>query len=635
MGSIKKIVIFLTVILSLIGIILIIANINMSIIFENLDKSAGYNLEISESLKEIDLPMRVIINISQQDVYEEVKEQRLREVLFQKTESLKGNITNAVNKIDLVSESLNKGSIIVSNIIKPELFELNLIHMKEEYLRIEAEMIRIEERNTLKNGKIMEIVVANYEQLEIEFHTYNEYYVQRSADIRNQLMYLYNITLILLFLSIFSLILIVIRLLNTDLKFIEKTYYQIEHHDFDVNKVLNKPLFKEEVAILGMVKKYFDNQKAINGFKELVSKNYVIDDIMDHLLNTTNELMAIDRVDIAYYDQLNNVLVTEYGVAKYDRMYIDIGHVSDLKTSSLRTVIETKEGLINNNLLKTFEANPDSEGSKLSLKEGIRSNLTIPLIIKNEVFGVVIFGSKKSQRFTQDDYDFAASLIYEITGVLNRSYLMKIFVIRMTNTFARLVDKKDIETGEHLLRMEKYSYAIAQSLNHLNLETHLVDNKLTLAIKRNAAIHDIGKVGTPDYILKKPGKLTHEEYEEMKLHATIGGDIFKDLNKELSQFELSFYKIAENIARYHHEKWDGTGYPEQLAGYDIPIEARIIAVADVFDAISSKRVYKEAWSFEQSLEYLQKQSGKQFDPVIIEAFMKSLTRIREIFYNEY
>lgn len=198
-------------------------------------------------------------------------------------------------------------------------------------------------------------------------------------------------------------------------------------------------------------------------------------------------------------------------------------------------------------------------------------------------------------------------------------------------SFARLVDKKDNETGDHILRMVKYSRIIAEGVDKLNLKTHAVSKKTILAIERNASAHDIGKVAIMDNILKKPGKLTHEEFEIMKTHAAVGGDIFKELNDELSFFNNDFYKVAEEIARYHHEKWDGTGYPEGLKGASIPLVARIVALADVFDALSSKRVYKDAYSLEQSLEIINDSSGKHFDPVIVDAFNGEFDRIKSVY----
>ena len=139
-----------------------------------------------------------------------------------------------------------------------------------------------------------------------------------------------------------------------------------------------------------------------------------------------------------------------------------------------------------------------------------------------------------------------------------------------------------------------------------------------------ASLHDIGKIGIPDTILKKPGKLTREEFDEMKLHTEIGYKLMDGLN---------ISRIASNIVRYHHEKWDGSGYPKGLSGEEIPIEARIVALADVYDALRQKRVYKEAFTHEKAIEIISFQSEKHFDPQIVNIFLIHHNEFKKIFGN--
>jgi len=137
-------------------------------------------------------------------------------------------------------------------------------------------------------------------------------------------------------------------------------------------------------------------------------------------------------------------------------------------------------------------------------------------------------------------------------------------------------------------------------------------------------MHDIGKIGIKDDVLLKPGKLTKEEFEQIKKHVTIGQEILANTHREI-------LKIAEIIVSEHHEKYDGTGYPKGLSGKDIHIYGRITAVADVFDALSHKRVYKDAWEFDKILEYFQKERGKHFDPELIDIFFNNLDKIKPIY----
>lgn len=174
---------------------------------------------------------------------------------------------------------------------------------------------------------------------------------------------------------------------------------------------------------------------------------------------------------------------------------------------------------------------------------------------------------------------------------------------------------KDNETGRHVIRMSYYSKILAETLGY---SSDIVDEIFT-----TAPMHDIGKIGIPDLILRKPGKLDPNEWEEMKKHPIIGAKI-------IGEHSTGLLKTARTIAISHHEKWDGSGYPYQLRGEEIPIEARIVSVADVFDALTTERPYKKAWSVEDACNLLKEQAGKHFDPALIPRFLEKLPEILEI-----
>jgi putative two-component system response regulator len=171
---------------------------------------------------------------------------------------------------------------------------------------------------------------------------------------------------------------------------------------------------------------------------------------------------------------------------------------------------------------------------------------------------------------------------------------------------AKAAEFRDPETGAHILRMANYSCLIAR-----NLELSADDQETLL---QAAPMHDVGKLGTPDHILLKPGRLTVEEFEIMKRHAVIGHEILKDSASPVLQ-------AAAQIALTHHEKYDGSGYPQGLVGAQIPVFGRIVAVADVFDALTSERPYKKAWELDQAQAYLLDGCGKHFDPACVDAFL--------------
>lgn len=207
------------------------------------------------------------------------------------------------------------------------------------------------------------------------------------------------------------------------------------------------------------------------------------------------------------------------------------------------------------------------------------------------------------------------SKVIEKTKELNNSR------IDLVKTLGVASDYRDNETGLHILKMSKYSRLIANEMNMPENEAELIE----LA----SPMHDLGKIGTPDSILLKKGKLDPDEWTIMKIHTEIGSKI-------LVRYDDDLLKMASTIARQHHERWDGNGYPDGLSGEDIDITARIVSVSDVFDALTSKRPYKDPWTPEEAYNEIVSQAGKQFDPEVIKAFSLCFDKILEVFeqYSE-
>ena len=185
---------------------------------------------------------------------------------------------------------------------------------------------------------------------------------------------------------------------------------------------------------------------------------------------------------------------------------------------------------------------------------------------------------------------------------------------------AKLADSRDSETGDHLERMSVYSSTIASALRRRNGFRGELTPGLVERIGVSSALHDIGKVGIEDAILLKPGRLTVAERSRMQEHARIGEDCLLEIERRLGQ--SNFLLMAREIAAAHHERWDGRGYPRQLSGTQIPLAARIVALADVYDALSSRRVYKPALPHEQCVELIRSEAGGQFDPQLVEVFLE-------------
>jgi putative two-component system response regulator len=184
--------------------------------------------------------------------------------------------------------------------------------------------------------------------------------------------------------------------------------------------------------------------------------------------------------------------------------------------------------------------------------------------------------------------------------------------LEVIQRLGRASEYKDNETGLHVMRMSHYSQVLALAYGF--------SESLAEELLHAAPMHDLGKIGIPDEIMLKPGKLTAAEFEIMKTHPLIGAEI-------IGECDSSLLSLAKEVALNHHEKWDGTGYPHGLKGEQIPIAARIVALADVFDALTTKRPYKEAWPLDKTLEYLKEQSGHHFEPKLVSLFIQELDKI--------
>ena len=195
-------------------------------------------------------------------------------------------------------------------------------------------------------------------------------------------------------------------------------------------------------------------------------------------------------------------------------------------------------------------------------------------------------------------------------------------------TMADMVENRDSDTGEHIQKTSAYVKIIVEGLQKKGYYASKINAKFISDVIRSAPLHDIGKINIPDAVLNKPGKLTDEEYEIIKTHTVAGKKIMEDAISTVKG--ENYLKEARNMAAYHHERWDGNGYPDGLHGEVIPLSARIMAVADVFDALTSARVYKPAFSLEKALTIIKEGSGTQFDPKCVEAFMDNLPEVKVI-----
>ena len=205
---------------------------------------------------------------------------------------------------------------------------------------------------------------------------------------------------------------------------------------------------------------------------------------------------------------------------------------------------------------------------------------------------------------------------------------MKNYNSEIVTSFATLVESRDSSTGSHVKRTKSYVKILLDEIKTNSLYSSIMTKDFEDKMMNAAPMHDIGKISIPDTILQKPGKLTDEEYSVMKKHSVLGGEIIQEIFKDMDDKE--FLNIAYDVTRYHHEKWNGNGYPEGLVGKEIPFSARIMAIADVFDAISAKRCYRDAMPLDKCFAIIKEGKGVDFDPVLTDLFLNAREKVEKV-----
>jgi len=265
---------------------------------------------------------------------------------------------------------------------------------------------------------------------------------------------------------------------------------------------------------------------------------------------------------------------------------------------------------------------------------GCGSAIVLPLSrqkVGGSATALLVFAATDATAYSPERIEFLANLSGQISPALDRTVVVETLVVAAVSGLAKLAESRDPETGDHLLRMARYSAIVAEELGRSGPYRDLIDAAFVRAILQFAPMHDIGKVGIADHILLKPGKLDAAEFAEMQRHPVIGGEVLRRCEAQVNALGHSIFRIGAEIADAHHEKFDGSGYPNRLEGEAIPLAARIVAVADVFDALTSTRPYKEAWPVERALETLHQEAGRHFDPAVVAAFERSLPKVMAIY----
>jgi HD-GYP domain-containing protein (c-di-GMP phosphodiesterase class II) len=347
----------------------------------------------------------------------------------------------------------------------------------------------------------------------------------------------------------------------------------------------------------------------LKDFGRLVAKTKEIDTLLQKMADFARDLLEADRCSIFIHDEKHHTLWTRVA-HEIDRIEIpDNKGVVGYATLS-------KEIQIVIDAYNDFRFNPDIDKITGYVTHTI---LAVPLLDHDDkVLGVFQALNKKGGPFTYED----AELLIFISNYTAAAIENMLLQSRLHNNQLKLINKlstaaefKDTETSNHTKRVGEYAAAIASVYG-------LPEEKIS-SLRYTAPMHDVGKIGIGDAILRKPGPLTDEEFEIMKTHTIIGHNLLRDDDN-------IFLEEAARIALEHHEKYDGSGYPNGKKGNEISIEGRIVAIADVFDALTSERPYKRAWSPDEAFEWIAGQSGSHFDPLLVEIFLSIRKKIEAI-----
>lgn len=392
--------------------------------------------------------------------------------------------------------------------------------------------------------------------------------------------------------------------------------------------------------------RYVEQLKQINEIISMLNKGKNTEDIFNTLNIILRRVIPFNRLSLTTLNSDIN-LVSIKLVASDRKAFLREGDSFNVEESPLINSAQDKDVLNIINLNEYHKKHPESHYTELLLQEGMSSSLILPLIVNDITRGFLIFSSEHIDAFQENHITFLKSIVGQISLSIQRGELLyeieqhsknledlvelrsrQVIKTQKTTIFAlsRLAETRDPETGNHLDRMRSYSVLLAQMLKYIGNHSEIT-NQYLRDLYDSSILHDIGKVGIPDVILLKDGFLSDHEFQIMQKHTSIGYESLKMASRDLG--EDSFLNMALDITLYHHERWDGKGYPIGLIGTDIPLSARIVAIADIYDALTSKRPYKEAYSSEKSFSIMKKEHYR-FDPEIFEIFCDNYNEFNKI-----
>jgi HD-GYP domain-containing protein (c-di-GMP phosphodiesterase class II) len=397
---------------------------------------------------------------------------------------------------------------------------------------------------------------------------------------------------------------------------------------------INQDITKELTPIISEVNEMFGKVNNLINIIENLNQNKSFDEMLRYIYSSFSPFVPYTHIGIALMENEGKVVKAAYGISgeTVNELFRELCSVkANVSETTLGKIIETGKPRIINDLEEYVKGKPFKDYNKIILGNGIKSSITLPLKINNEPVGIIFFSSRYKNVYKTEHIKFLRALTNGIAISLQTNLFVGEILYSSILALAKLAESRDNETGEHLNRMKVYSRVITQLLFTYSKYKADITPEYINDIERFSPLHDIGKVAIRDEVLLKPGKLTLEEFEVMKTHAEFGSKVLEAAENNVLKTGRSIFKMGIEIAGGHHEKWDGSGYPYKKVGEEIPLSARIVAVADVFDALTSKRPYKEAFSIDKAYSIIEEGKGKHFDPEIIDIFIQHKDKIVETF----
>lgn len=357
-------------------------------------------------------------------------------------------------------------------------------------------------------------------------------------------------------------------------------------------KRVHEDEFKE---VYDGLNKFLNSLDQIFELENTIIKEPDLEELLSLMATAMDEFMSFTTIGMVYskYDGSKTHLRLHEGKLLHDRFHSEIDSYTDI--------------VVENN------------------------SLVVPIRIGTTNLGYYYFENYASKI---TDSNFIHLVKDKLTIAFYKNILVKDLLSIITEALADTTEARDPETGDHLVRMSNYAQIVAKELQKTDRYKEVIDAAFIENILITAPMHDIGKIGIEDNILLKPGRLTEEEFAKMKTHAAHGGgDILTKLDEKFRYYGITYFDMAANIAYGHHEKFDGSGYPNGIVGEEIDLAARIIAIADVFDALTSKRPYKDAFSLDKSYGIIEESIGNHFDPQVAEAFFRGKEEIERVYHD--